>query len=542
LKISNDGSCKHALSHYSVEVPCGDISQITNSEGWKVEIGKDPTTGLNGFKIDGINTFGETNQAGDFTVEFVVCPDDTQCGQNLDCWDAQVAYKAGQCITSEQLAYCDPGTGGNPPDDGTNPDTPQDCDVNELTASLMVTDVTCAGAQDGAVSIEIIGGTAPFTFEWSNGAATQDISALAGGNYSVNIIDGNGATVQLSAAVFEPTAIMVTGAVSPLSCGATNGAIALTVEGGTAPYSYSWSNGSTEKDLSGLTAGTYQVIVTDANACAAIESYTLLAVSDMTASISTNSCNDGSLTLDLVGGAPPYSYIWSTGETTKDIQVSVIGTYNVDITDVNGCTATAEVTINDLTPFNLSLIQSSPTCNGDSDGSLEVVITGGVAPFTYSWTNASDVEVGTSQKVENIPSAEYTISVTDSRGCIQEMTEFLKNPQGITILGADVTPISCDNPNQDDGAIDNLKIFPSGTYEYSWSNGATSSNLAGLTPGAYTLTVTDPVSGCQGTKTFNLSAPVPPQVDITLQYCGGRICPSLDSSTEELTYEWTDPS
>ena len=542
LKITNDGSCKHALSHYTVEVPCGEISQVSNSEGWKVEIGKDPTTGYHGFKIDDINDFGEKNQAGSFTVEFLVCPDGASCAQNLDCWDAAVAYKAGLCITSEKISYCDPTTGGDPPDDGTDPHDPEDCDVNELAANLSVTDVTCAGAQDGAVNMEIIGGVSPFTFAWSNGATTQDIAALAGGNYSVEITDGNGTTLQLSASVFEPAALMVSGTTSPLSCGATNGAIALTVSGGTSPYSYSWSNGSTDKDLTGLADGEFEVFVTDAAGCVTNETFTLLAVSDMTASISTNSCNDGSLTLDLVGGAPPYSYMWSTGETTKDIQVNAAGTYSVDITDVNGCTANADITVNLIFPFSLSINQTRPTCNGDSDGSMEVIVTGGNDPFSYSWTNSSNVEVGTSAILDNIAPGEYTITVTDDRGCTQQLTQTLQNPGQISVYDADVTPISCDNPNEDDGAISGLKVFPPGTYDYSWSNGATGPDLTGLTPGVYTVTVTDPATGCQGTRTFTLGAPVPPQVDISLQYCGGRICPSLNGNTENLTYEWTDPS
>ena len=118
----------------------------------------------------------------------------------------------------------------------------------------------------------------------------------------------NEATLQLSASVFEPGILSVTGVVSPLSCGATNGSIALTVNGGTEPFTYSWSTGATERDLSGLTAGDYQVTVTDANGCTITEEFTLLATSDISATITTSSCNDGSLVLDIVGGVPPYSF------------------------------------------------------------------------------------------------------------------------------------------------------------------------------------------------------------------------------------------
>ena len=500
LEVSNDGACKHALSHYSVDVPCGTVSNITNTEGWKVEIGKDPTTGLNGFKIDDINGFGESSQPASFKIEFTVCHDGSSCGDSQNCWDAKIAHKAGQCVTTETIPMCisnDNPSGGNiclanaaeggghaawinnysngsdarfqfdnnggtvkqfpdgtghisgtiylpdSPEDkweidvwltarknweewsatggsykgdkdivgdlyktwsyyvldvnkenrligkGQNdgeilllshypagyeyavqlgsaandknsnyglsiwwtferngklwrgdfnfdlrcdePDTPPECDVNELAANLSATDVSCAGAQDGRVNLEIIGGVAPFIFNWSNGASSQDISALGGGNYSVTITDANDASLQLSASVFEPSPITVTGSVSPLSCGEINGTIALDVSGGTAPYNYSWSNGSTERDLTGLNAGTYEVAISDANGCSLTESFTLLATSGISAVISSNDCKDGALTLDVMGGVPPFSYLWSTGETSKDIKATATGTY--DVTD-----------------------------------------------------------------------------------------------------------------------------------------------------------------------------------------------------------------
>ena len=530
LEVKNDGACRHGLSHYTVEVPCGRVSNIRNSENWKVEIGKDPTTGINGFKIDGIDGFGERGQPGTFTVEFTLCPD-SDCG-GQDCRAVQVAHKAGQCITTETLELCyNPGadtSSDNEPtkpsntnclaqaadgaghavwiskylkgkdgkfmfldggkveqfEDGTGhitgtvylPEHPEDkweidvwmtdakdwgawsatgggykgnknivgdwyktwtyyimdpnkenkligrgkndgevlyvhhspagyeyaiqvgkaandknekeglsiwftferngklmrgdfnfdlscdeptpepdCDVNELAANMITNDVSCANAQDGSITIEIIGGTAPFSFQWSNGATSQDISALGGGSYTVTITDDTGATLELSGTVFEPTVLSASGTVSPLGCGAANGSIVLDVSGGTAPYSYNWSNGSSEKDISGLTAGDYQVTVTDANGCVVSENFTLLATSDISATISTNQCNDGFLTLDIMGGVPPYSFNWSTGETTKDIRVTEAGTYEVTVTDVNGCSTTGSLGHGSPTVLGLSV-------------------------------------------------------------------------------------------------------------------------------------------------------------------------------------------
>jgi len=530
LEVSNDGSCRHALSHYTIALPCGTITDVYNSEGWKVEIGKDPTTGLNGLKIDDISGFGEANQPGSFTVTFSISNDDPSCTETLNSWEANVAYKAGQCITSKTIVMGEEPGGFDE----------SECNVNDLAADFNTTDVSCADAQDGSINIEIIGGVAPFIFAWSHGAATQDLIGLGGGNYSVTITDANDLTLELAGTVFEPGSLSIQGMVSPLTCGATNGTITLMVSGGTSPYSYSWSNGSTERDLTGLNADTYQVTVTDANECFITEEFVLMATSDISATITTNGCNDGSLVLDIVGGVPPYNYSWSKGETTKDIIVSTTGTYDVRIVDVNGCTTSASFTVDNPTISELSIVPTLPTCAGNADGGIDLTVTGAEAPYTFIWTNGTpSVEIADSEDLTNVISGSYTVLVTDKNGCTQELTYFLRNPLSIFIT-ADVVAVNCDG-NQNDGALTNVKVFPTGSYNYSWSNGATSESIADLAPGSYTLTVTDPISGCSGTRTFNLNAPIPPQVDISLQYCGGRICPSLNGA-EELTFEWTDPS
>ena len=709
LEISNDGSCRHALSHYTVDIPCGTVSNISNSEGWKVEVGKDPTTGLNGFKIDDINGFGESNQPGSFKIEFTLCPDGITCGEEQNCWDAKIAHKAGQCITSEVVSLCDPTTNDIPVStncladaaeggghavwmgkylngknakfqfdqnggsvkqyqDGTghisgtiylpeNPedqweidvwisdrknweewaatgggykgdeniigdlyktwsyyimdpnkqnrligkgknegetlylqhypvnyefavqvgnasndknshfglsiwftyernnqlwrgdfnfdldcevvDIPPDCDVNALAAEFTTSDVSCFSAQDGSVDVEVIGGVAPFTFDWSNGATTQDLMSLGGGNYSVTITDANDATLQLSGTVFEPSQLSLIGTTSPLSCGAVNGSIALSVDGGIAPYTYSWSNGSNERDLSGLSPGTYSVIVTDANGCSISDEFVMLATSDISATISTNSCDDGSLVVDIVGGVPPYTYSWSTGETTKDIKVSVTGTYDVGIVDANGCATSASITVDNLTTFELSVEPTIPTCSGNADGAIDLTVTGGQGSLTYLWSNGAITE-----DLNNVASGNYSVEVTDGRGCTQEITHFLRNPVSI-FISDDITLIRCDG-NGADGAITIKNIFNvSNSYTTTWTKASdpgfssTEQSLTGLAPDVYTLTVED--NGCQAVKSYNLTAPEDFEVDLSQQYCGdGRICPTLNGGSGPFTYIWTD--
>lgn len=704
FEVSNDGSCAHALSHYTVAVPCGTVSNISNSEGWKVEIGKDPTTGLDGFKIDDISGFGESGDPGSFTVTFTLCGDNSECRDFLNSWETEVAYKAGQCITTQNFPTESPvdDPHDNPQDcqakaadgaghavwlnsylngqsarfifddnggsvtenqDGTahisgtivsdsdpedqwqvdlwladvkdweawsalgrgykdeqniagdlykswsyyimdlnktsqligkgknqgevlplmhNPTdyhygfqigesansknsnygvsgwflytrngqtyngdfnldldcevqpTP-DCDVNELAADFSSSDVSCYGAQDGAIDLTVTGGLAPFTFVWSNSASTQDISNLGPGNYSVSITDANGSTLELAGTVFEPAELSVTGMITPLDCGAANGSISSTVSGGTAPFTYSWSNGSSSMDISGLAAGTYDLTVMDANGCAVTESFTLVATSDISAAISTNSCNDGALMLEVTGGGSPYTYLWSNGETTRDINVDATGDYSVTVTDVNGCSTTASITLDQLDEFSLSVTTVIPTCGGNSDGSIDLTVSGGVAPLTYSWSNGA-----TTEDLTNVISGNYTVTVTDARGCSQQLTHFLRNPVS-TFISADVTGIRCDGAGTD-GTID-ISIFNAAApYTVSWSNGATTEDLSDLAAGLYTITVTD-ANGCQATRTIEIELPEDFEVDLSQQYCGdGKICPTLTGGTGPFTYNWTDGS
>jgi hypothetical protein len=193
----------------------------------------------------------------------------------------------------------------------------------------------------------VSGGTGPYTFLWSNGAVTEDIGGLVIGNYTVAITDANGCTANSSGNVTgSATTINGSTVVTNVSCfGGNTGMVDLTPAGGTAPYTFLWSNGATTEDIGGLTAGTYTVIITDAGGCTANASGTVTepaAAINGTTVVTNVLCfgaSTGSVNLTVTGGTAPYTFLWNTGAVTEDLSNVAAANYTVTITDSKGCTS-----------------------------------------------------------------------------------------------------------------------------------------------------------------------------------------------------------
>src|SRR5439155_1691607 len=194
----------------------------------------------------------------------------------------------------------------------------QSCDVvasvNVVSLTKSSRDVSCNGGSDGAIDLSVSGGTAPYSYAWSNGATTQDLSGLAAGNYSVTVTDLKGCQGSTSVSNAQPAVLALSESHTAPACnGGSDGSIDFSVSGGTPPYGYGWSNGAATQDLSGLTAGSYSVTVTDAKGCQASASISLvspaaLALSESHADPACNGGSDGSINLSVNGGTPPYGY------------------------------------------------------------------------------------------------------------------------------------------------------------------------------------------------------------------------------------------
>lgn len=205
--------------------------------------------------------------------------------------------------------------------------------------------------------------------------------------------------------------------VSDVWCfGGLNGSIDLTVSGGVAPYTYLWSNGATAEDVSDLFAGTYSVTVTDANGANSSTSATVNepAMMFVTASSTDVTCNggsDGSASVSIIGGTPPYLVLWSTGNFGEDNLNIPAGDYFALVQDNYGCLIVEEVTVNEPAPWSISIASNDETC-ASNDGNVSVSVSGGAQPYSYSWSNG-----GTSSSIGNLAAGSYTITITDGTGC-----------------------------------------------------------------------------------------------------------------------------
>ncbi len=389
-----------------------------------------------------------------------------------------------------------------------------ECGAGELMideAASVVSDITCNGDQDGSIALSVSGGELPLSFSWSNSQSTQDISDLGPGMYTVNITDNGGAMATATFTINEPNAISPNSSAMNTSTQTSNdGSVVLNVSGGTAPYTYAWSSGQTTATISDLAPDTYNVTITDDNGCELITSRTVGTKLEIgpsggpgspagTTIITDIACfgeNAGAIDLALMGGVAPLSISWSFGSDQASVSGLAAGNYCVTIIDTNGDQATDCYDIAGPTSaLDISAAVSPQTIPGANDGSIILTVTGGDAPYTYSWNGPGVNNINT-KDISDLTEGNYVVNVTDARGCVQTRNYFLETAgDALTIdSGAtQVASVSCFG--DDDGAI-NAAVFGGATpYAYSWSgpNGftAATANISGLAPGSYQLTVTD---------------------------------------------------
>ena len=397
---------------------------------------------------------------------------------------------------------------------------------------------TACGEDDGSINITVSSGAAPFTYAWSNGAVTQDISNLVAGMYCVTVTDTNGCQESECFIVQSSSNINVNLNVVDISCNAL-GSITAQVSGGLAPFTYAWNTGQTTATISDLVAGQYCVMVTDANGCQNMQCTTLTAVETTVVSgtIINPTCdsNNGSITTTINPNIN-VTYSWSTGQNTPNLTNLVAGNYTVTVTSIDGCTSVETFTLISEGELLLSLTPTNPSCEGLDNGIVTSGVTfTGSGSLIYTWSTGA-----TTPDIENLPSGDYCLTVTSTDGCEAQSCVTLTAPQAV-VANAFISSATC---GLSDGKIKLISVS-GGTppYKFNWSNGATTQDIDNLPTGEYCVVICD-ANGCtfedcftvQGGVNFNSSIQA---TDVSCHGANdGSAFASTDGGTAPFTYLW----
>ncbi len=302
-----------------------------------------------------------------------------------------------------------------------------------LTVVPSGTNAGCTGT-GGVASSNPSGGTGGYAYLWSTAATTQNISGLSSGTYTVTVTDGNGCTASGTAVVTPNVPIVITGTITSVVCkGGNTGAIAITVTGGNPAYTYLWNNGSTTQNRTGLISGSYAVTVTDANGCTKKATFfisqpaTKLVVNTNQTNVRCYGASTGIASVSPTGGTAPYTYSWNTipVQTTAAISGLAVGSYTCIVTDAIGCSKAATVIITSPTELIVAQNQTNVSTNGGSDGSAQVIVSGGIAPYTYVWNT---VPSQTTASITGLTAGTYKCTVKDHKGCTKKVTFIITHP------------------------------------------------------------------------------------------------------------------
>ncbi|MFI5149777.1 MAG: T9SS type A sorting domain-containing protein [Bacteroidia bacterium] len=275
------------------------------------------------------------------------------------------------------------------------------------------------GKHTGTATATVTGGTSPYSYTWSNGGSTATVDSLHSGVYLVTVSDAGGCTSQAPVTVSDTLGPVIgVNSANPAQCyGTATGSISISVIGGTSPYTYTWSNGSHNAGISFLHAGPYQINVTDAHGCQAAQTINISQPTQETVTVTTSkaSCgmSDGNANAAVTGGTTPYTYSWSSGATTALAGNLSAGTYSLVVSDNNGCRDSMQVAVsNNNGPVVTLGTVVNANCSAGTNGSVNIAVTGGTSPYSYSWSNAA-----TTQNLSGVPSGSYHLTVTDQGGC-----------------------------------------------------------------------------------------------------------------------------
>ena len=425
---------------------------------------------------------------------------------------------------------------------------------DSLSLDFAVEHVACGGSADGSATVSVSGGAAPYTYLWDDPAAqtTATASGLAAGTYSVTVTDANACSTVGSVEIQAPADLDLLIDVQNETCpGAADGAIAITLlNGNPDDYTFTWSDPALPPtpSVSGLSGGTYQVSITGQDGCTDVEQITIGAPHVMTLTLfgQDPTCPgeaDGSLSIQVSGGTPPYAFQWDDPAQNTDSVLTDIpaGTYTVTVTDAQGCTQTQTTTLDEPSAMQLTFSVQDATCPQNDDGAATVSVIGGHPPYEVSWDDPLG-QLGFT--ASNLLPGVYQAAVFDSLGCLAVGTVTVGSLSDLAVA------LSTQEPTCAGAANGSVLVTPTGgvaPYQFSWSTGETDSLLSGLGGGSYEVTLTDGL-GCTVSEMVELTEPSPLEISFAVS---NPLCPEtpegqataeVQGGTPAYTYAWNDPA
>ena len=410
------------------------------------------------------------------------------------------------------------------------------------------TNATCFNTPDGTATVDMIGGTAPFTYSWLPTGGTDSVATgLLPGTYTVFVTDANNCLVATSVVVgpSTPLAINVLSTTNVSCYGYNDGSAWVQPVGGSPGYSLLWSNGDPGAIVSNVGAGVYTVTATDFNGCTATATVivsefgpinTIMSKSDVTCNLS----NDGSATVVAAGLNPPFTYFWSPfGGTGNSAATLLAGTYTVIVTDNIGCTTQNSIQILEPPALSLTFTNITPaTCYNTNTGAATVLVSGGTPGYTYSWAPSG----GTASTATGLGTGVYTVTASDANGCTITSTVLIEEPTQVFATIDGKTNASCTGTA--DGTAHVVSVGGIPPYTYNWSPfGGTGDTAVNLAAGTYFVIATDSL-GCQATDTVIINEPNPIVITTsgTIVSCNGgsdgTTVASVTGGTPSYSFLW----
>jgi gliding motility-associated-like protein len=408
---------------------------------------------------------------------------------------------------------------------------------------------SCFGATNGSITVTATGGNGSLQYSNNAGATWQSsnvFSNLGAGFYNIWVRDASGCTVIYSGnsvVLTQPQPISVFINKVDASCnGSSTGRIDIFAGGGSGNFQFSIDGGTTYQPNSifaNLPAGSYNVFVRDANNCAYPFLGNPVVITQptpvtATATVTNASCSgngNGSISVTATGGTSPYNYSINNGPFFPNSTFPALpsGTYNILVADVNGCQGAVSATVNNSYTISLAVQnQTDVSCAGGADGSVTVLVTGGVGPFEYSIDGGNLWQ--TSNTFNGLSGGVYTVLVKDNNGCLTNTTATIVEKPHLNVALAAVTNVGCFGDST--GAVTIVATGGDSTYSFVWSNASTSQNLNNVQAGNYSVTVTDGV-GCSASASAVVTSN--PQLIIQLEKSMSVLCHGGNSGGLDIT-------